>query len=130
MANGKLAQKEIMDLVEKLSNLRKEQVLSTVKVDKLMDKKRVQELAMKRIEASHINDVERSKDSAGKPLLTTEWSKKAAVEERLSKDEKFTKLLKQYRLTLKGITRATVKSSNLEIAITELETKEKILLTV
>lgn len=130
MTKVKFDRAELLELIKSLSNCRKDQVLSQVRIDKLMDKKRVQQLAMKRIEAGHINDVERSRDQNDQPLLTTEWSKKAAVEERLSKDERFIKLLSQYRLTLKGLSRATVRSSNLEIAITEMESKEKILLIV
>ena len=130
MVKVKETREELLELIKTLSDNRKNQVISQVQVDKLIDKKRVQELVMKRLEAGHINDVESSRDQNNKPLLTNEWSKRAAVEERLALDEKFTKALKQYRLILKGITRATIRLSNLEIAITEMESREKILLTV
>lgn len=130
MVKVKETREELLELIKTLSDNRKNQVLCQVQISKLMDKQRVQELAMKRMEAGHINDVERSRDQDGKPLLTNEWSKRAAVEERLANDERFYKVLRQYRLTLKAVTRATTRSSNLEIAITEMESREKILLTV
>lgn len=130
MVKAKNDREELLELIKTLSDNRKNQVISQVQVDKLMDKKRVQELVMRRLEAGHINDVERSRDQDNKPLLTNEWSKRAAVEERLAQDERFTKAVKQYRLILKAITRSTVRCNNLEIAITEMESREKILLTV
>lgn len=130
MKTMSIEKKELLDLIKTLSECRKEQVLFQVKIDKLMDKKKLHELAMKRLEAGHINAVENAKDQNNQPLLTNEWSKKAAVEERLVQDGRFTKLLQLHRSVCKAITKNMGKVNTLEISITEMESREKILLIV
>lgn len=126
----KTDRKELLELIQTLSNHRKNQVFFTVKVEKLVEKKKLLELAMRRLEARHINDVDGAKDQDNRPLLTSEWSKRAAVEQRLADDPQFTKALIQHRLTCKALTRYNAKAVSLNVGILELESREKILLTV
>jgi len=130
MANMKNDRESLLDLIKNLSINRKDQVLLQVKLEKLEEKKKLQNLAMRRLEARHINDVEQARDQNNQPLLTNEWSKRAAVEERLANDPQFTKVLIQHRLTCKAINRIVFKIGTLQVTIDEMESKEKVLLTV
>lgn len=115
----------ISDLKDSRTNL----VTISLKISKLRERLTVVGLEMKRIESTLILGVSRETLTDGRPAYTDEWVKRALVEERLAKHERFCKLLKKHGLLQKQLARKIKDEGLLEVRINVLESEEKVLLS-
>lgn len=93
---------------------------------KLQQRLQVSQLEMKRIESTLILSVSRETLTDGRPAYTDEWVKKALVEERLAKHERFCTLLKKHGLLQKQLARKVKDLSLTQVKVDDLESQERL----
>lgn len=128
MTNRPETLQDCYDLVEKLQGLRLQQVSLDNQIRLLEQKKRLNGLDLKRLEAKKILEVEQAKQVNGQPIVRDIQVKRAMVEDLLSQDKTAITLLHKVNLIDKHIQRKSRKYGVLSAEVHALESKEKILL--
>lgn len=127
MGNRNEAYQEALKLVEKLQELRLQQVQLQNQIKILEQKQTLYGLDLRRVEAKKVLEVEQGKQSNGQPLVKDFHVKRAMVEDLLAQDKVAISLLHKIRLTEKHIQRKSRKYGIQQAEIDALESKEKFL---
>lgn len=128
MPPGTETRESISKLISELKESRTNLVDVRLKMSKLEGRIITTKLEMRRIESMLILAVSREILADGRPAYTDEWVKKALVEERLAKHERFCKLLKKHGLLQKQLARKVKDLSLTQVKVDELESEERLLL--
>lgn len=116
----------VKEIITQLKELRTNLVSFGLAQAKLQQRLQTSQLEMKRIESTLILGVSREILADGRPAYTDEWVKKALVEERLAKHERFCKLLKKHGLLQKQLARKVKDLSLTQVKVDDLEAQERL----